>query len=130
MPTTAFWRPSSSRHDALGLLSSGVGGPIGTPCGGHEIAEQTAGVVAPLVALAFQRAVDLGGDGKPHLAAEHHGVFGGQAVQPDDVAVEPAGDHQRRFKHRPGIAVADHGQQILHGPTLLRVMPARLRGTV
>src|SRR5215472_5912008 len=32
MPTTAFCRPSSSRHDALGPLRSGDGGPIGTPC--------------------------------------------------------------------------------------------------
>ena len=80
----------------------------------HEVAEQAARLVAPFLALALQRAVDLRGNRKPHLAAEHDGIFGGQAVQPDDMAVEALGDHQRRFEHRARIAVTDHGQQIFH----------------
>ena len=72
------------------------------------------------MALALEGAVDLGRDRKPHLAAEHHRVFGRQAVQSDDMAVEALRRHQRRVEHRAGIAVADHSQQVLH-----RALPAR-----
>src|SRR4029077_8873566 len=79
-------------------------------------------VVAPFVALALEGTVDLGGDRKPHLAAEHDGIFGRQAVQPDDLAVEALCDHQRGVENRPRGAVPDHGQQILHAalPALAR----------
>ena len=80
----------------------------------HEIAEQPPRLVAAFLALAFERAIDLRGDRKPHFAAEHDGIFGRQTVQPDDMAVEAAGDHQCRFEHRPRIAVADDGQKIFH----------------
>ena len=85
-----------------------------TPCAFHEIAEQPPRLVAAFVAFAFERAIDLRGDRKPHFAAEHDGIFGRQTVQPDDMAVEAAGDHQCRFEHRPRIAVADHGKKVFH----------------
>ena len=67
-------------------------------------------MIAPVVTLALEGAVDLGRDRKSHLAAEHDGVFGGQAVQPDDMAVEPARRQHRGFENRRRVAVADHGQ--------------------
>ena len=76
----------------------------------HEVAEQTPRLVAAVVTLAFKRAVDLGRDRKPHLAAEHHGIFRRQAVQPDDVAVEALRHLHRGVENRRGIAVADHRQ--------------------
>jgi hypothetical protein len=63
-----------------------------------------------LCPIGTEGAVDLGRDRKPHLAAEHHGVFGRQAVQPDEMAVEALRRHQSGVEHRPGIAVADYGQ--------------------
>src|SRR5438132_625858 len=71
-------------------------------------------LVAPLVPLALQRAVDLRGDREPHLAAEHDRIFRRQAVQPNDVAVEAPGDQQGGLEDRARAAVADHRQEVLH----------------
>jgi len=82
--------------------------------GTHEFAKQPARLVAPLMALSFEGAIDLGGDRKPHLAAENDGIFCRQTVQPDDVAVEKSRRHQRGVEDRRRVAVPDHGQQIFH----------------
>src|SRR5205814_1642090 len=80
----------------------------------HELAKQAPRLVAPLVPLALQRAVDLRGDREPHLAAEHDRIFRRQAVQPNDVAVEAPGDQQGGLEDRARAAVADHRQEVLH----------------
>ena len=74
-------------------------------------------MIAPVVALALEGAVDLRRNRKPHLAAEHHRIFGRQAVQPDNVAAKSSRRQQRRLEYRRRVAVADDGQQILHLPT-------------
>src|ERR1051326_4245800 len=80
----------------------------------HELAKQPPCLIAPLVALALQGAVDLRGNREPHLATEHDRIFGGQAVQPDDVAVEAPGHQQGGLEDRARTAVADHRQEVLH----------------
>src|SRR5207302_7432049 len=75
----------------------------------HEVAKQPAGLVAALMALALESAIDLRRNRKAHLAAEHHGVFGREAVQSDEMAVEALRRHQCGVENRSGIAVADYG---------------------
>src|SRR5260370_13075613 len=89
----------------------------------HEVAKQPARLVAALLALALEGPIDLRRNREPHLAAEHHGAFGREAVQSADMAVEALRRHQSGVEHRAGIAVADHGQQIFHRALLARARP-------
>ena len=76
----------------------------------HKVAEQAPRLIAPVVAFAFEGAVDLGGDRKPHFAAKYDGILGRQAVQADDVAVEPLRHLHRGFENWRRVPVADHRQ--------------------
>src|SRR5258707_8549950 len=87
----------------------------------HEGGKQRPRLLAPVLALALERAVDLGGDGETHLAAEHDGVLAGEGVQAGDAGAEAARDQQRRLEQRCGGARAYDGPQGLHGDPRLPV---------
>ena len=96
----------------------------------HEVAEQAARLVAPVVPLALERAVDLGGDREAHLAAEHDGVFGGQAVQPDDMAVEAPGDVKDASSTGPALPSPITASRFLIIHPALAARHAAVAGTV
>jgi hypothetical protein len=61
------------------------------------------------MAFALEGPIDFRRNRKPHLAAKHYSVFGREAVQPHDMAVEALRRHQSGLEYRAGIAVADYG---------------------
>src|SRR6202167_4439554 len=89
----------------------------GYPVPAHHRIEQGARLLAAVMALALEGAVDLGGDREAHLAAEHHGVFARQGVEAGNATAEAFRRQHGGFQHRAGIAVADHSQDRFHrGP--------------
>ena len=94
--------------------------PGADPVPAHHRIEQGMRLFAAIMALALEGAVDLGGDRKAHLTAEHHGVFAGQGVEAGDAAAEALRHQNGGFQHRAGIAVADHRQDRLHRGLILR----------
>jgi hypothetical protein len=105
----AFCRPSSSRHSAVGP--------------GHELAKDAARLLATLLSLALQGAVDLRRDREPHLAAEHDGVFSGDRMQADDMTVETPRHAERGGEHRTRIAICDDCQNRFHHQSPIRFVP-------
>jgi len=87
---------------------------------GHEIAEQAARLIAPLVTFALKGAIDLGGNRKAHLAAEDDGILGRQAVQPDDMAVEPAAAISAASRTDPALPSPITASRFFMAPALLR----------
>src|SRR5260221_7578584 len=88
---------------------------------GHELAKDAARLLATLLPLALKGAVDFRRDREPHLAAEDDGVFGGDCVQADDMAVETPRHAECGGDHRTRIAIGDDCQNRFH-----RQSPVRL----
>ena len=114
-------------HADHGILAPGLLAPFGADTGARDDAigrnvvpphhglEQRARLLAAVMALALERAVDLGRHREAHLAAEHHSIFGGERVERGDAAAEGPRRHDRGLENGARAAIRHYRQQGLHG---------------